>query len=444
MLRIYMFLKTFFRPAIPTKPMPPKKWLDTQFKASGLDKRFPQPLRDKTQKSAKIFYNQHYFTHNDTDAPFSLRRALTKIPAINVSGDRDGVFQNGISFPQAPDFFARIPLTHPELLSPTERLSAGKKIVFSNSSVFASGGYPAMNGRKMKKKPHDVGIFSLAGATFENPYLHYSLFMLDPINSKMDNPMFAHLFKNLPTDFKEAQTSLGPYDSNEFLTRIRTGFPFLARSAPNRFHSSFTKKNAVLFMSAAYFRHQLEDISMLLTAVNEAAKEAGKPALLKATAVGMGFFAKVNGQYDIQHLLYPYYLRAFQQLLQENSYPWIAKIEFPTFSEQFQEQFASIMDKPIEQIEVYQQYRDVLEFTEEEIENYFVCAINPSDAFAYIGNEWGFSSVEAMMGLNSSLRIDQIPVANPLLLDSDHHIPVKISSTFDAELVDLKSKGLQL
>lgn len=140
MLRIYMFLKTFFRPTAPSKPIPPKEWLNTQFKASGLDKRFPQPLRDTTQKSVKIFYNQDYFAHNDTNAPFSLCRALTKIPAINVSGDRDGVFQNGISFPLVPDFFARIPLTHPELLSPTERLSAAKKIVFSNSSVFASGG----------------------------------------------------------------------------------------------------------------------------------------------------------------------------------------------------------------------------------------------------------------------------------------------------------------
>ncbi|KTD72483.1 hypothetical protein [Legionella tucsonensis] len=439
-----MFLKTLFRPNKTTLPIAPKEWLYAQFKASELDKRFPQYLLDITQKSAKIFYNQHYFAHNDTDAPFSLRRALTKIPAINVSGDRAGVFQNGIAFPQASDFFARIPLTHPELLSPTERLSAAKKIVFSNSSVFASGGYPRINPRNIKKTPYDVGIFSLAGASFENSYLHYSLFMLDPLNAKIDNTMFTHLFKDLPTDFKEAQTSLGAYDSNEFLTRIRTGFPFLARSTSNKFHSSFTKKNAVIFVSAAYFRHQLEDISMLLTAVNEAAKEAGRPALLKATAVGMGFFAKVNGQYDIQYLLYPYYLRAFQKLLQENSYPWIAKIEFPTFSEQFQEQFTSIMDKPMEQIEVYQQYRDVLEFTKEEIENYFVCAINPSDAFAYIGNEWGFGSVEAMIGLNSSLRMDQIPLANPLLLDSDHHIPVKISSTFDAELVELKSRGLQL
>ncbi|MBN9226533.1 MULTISPECIES: type IV secretion protein Dot [Legionella] len=437
-------LSGFFRASNSVKSMQPKEWLDAQFKASALDKQFPKVLRERTQNSAKVYYNEHYFAHNDTDAPFSLRRALSKTTAVSVAGDRTGIFQNGTPFPASSDYFARIPLTHPELLSPVERLSGAKKIIFSNSSVLASGGYPAMNPRVMKKKPHDVGIFSLAGACFENLYLHYSLFMLDPINSKIDSPMFAHLFEKVPTDFKDAQSSLGPYDSNGTLTRIRTGLPLLARSASNMFYPSFTKKNAVLFLSEAYFRYQLEDISMLLTAVNDAAQKAGKPALLKATAVGMGFFAKINEQYDIQHLLYPHYLRAFQKLLQKHSYPWIAKVEFPTFNEQLQQQFDAIMDTPIEKVEVYQRSRDVLEFTEEEIENYFVCAINPADAFSYTGNEWGFGSVEAMIGLNSSLRMDQIPLENPLLLDSNHHIPVRINSAFEAELLDSKANNLHL
>ncbi|QMT61815.1 type IV secretion protein Dot [Legionella sp. PC997] len=439
-----MFFKTFFRPKPSSGPRPPMEWLDERFKISGLNDLIPIAARQKTQSTAKVFYNPHYFTSNDSGGPFSLARALCKIPAVNVAGDREGIFQNGTPFPQSPNYFEQVPLNHPELLSPTERLTAAKKIIFSNSTVVAVGGYPALNPRTLKKDPYEIGIFSLAGASFENHYLHYSLFMLDPVNPKIEHPKFAHLFENLPTNFKEAQSSLGSYDSDGFITRIRTGFPFLSRSTPDKFYSSFYKKNAVIFLAEAYYRHQLEDISMLLASVNEAAKSSGKPALLKATAVGMGFFAKVNGEYDIQYLLYPRFLRAFQKLLQENSYPWIAKIEFPIFGEQFQEQFDSIMNEPFEHVEVYRENRDVLEFTKEETENYYACAINPSDAFSYAGNEWAMGSVEAMIGLNSSLRFDQIPLVNRPLLDSDHHIPVKISSNFEAELGEIGPSKLQM
>ncbi len=443
-MRIYMFLKTFFRPSSAPIPKTPKEWFKTQLKVNKLEDRLPKLVLDKSKKSVRVYYNHHYLTQDASHAPYSLHRVLTKIPAINVAGDRTGIFQNGLPFPISRDFFARIPLHHPELLSPVERLSAGKKIVFSNSSVFASGGYPHTNPRREKKKPHPVGIFSLAGASFENSYLHYSSFMLDPINFQINPSKFTHLYQDTPTNFKDAQAHLGEFDISPLVKRIYTGLPFLARSASDKFYSSFSRKNAVIFLSSAYFRHQLEDISMLLFSVNEAAKEAGKPAFLKATAVGMGFFAKVNGQYNIQNLLFPYFLRAFKQLLEENSYPWIAKIEFPIFDEVFQEQFSSIMgDMPALPIKVQQQYRDVLEFNDEEVKNYFVCAVNPSDAFAYIGNEWGFSSVEAMIGLNSSLRFDQVPVENPLLLDSDHHFPVRINSKFHAEVIYKKTVSLQ-
>lgn len=287
-----MFLKTFFRPSSANLPKTPTEWFKAQLKVSKLEDHLPKLVLENSKKSIRVLYNNHYLTHDDTHAPYSLHRALTKIPAINVAGDRTGIFQNGLSFPNYRDFFARIPLHHPELLSPAERLSAGKKIVFSNSSVFASGGYPYNNPRQVKKKPHPVGIFSLAGASFENSYLHYSLFMLDPINFQISPSKFIHLYQDIPTNFKDAQTHLGEFDVSPLVKRIYTGLPFLARSAPDKFYSSFSRKNAVIFLSSAYFRHQLEDISMLLSSVDEAAKEAGKPAFLKATAVGMGFLRK--------------------------------------------------------------------------------------------------------------------------------------------------------
>jgi hypothetical protein len=418
------------------KAVTPKAWLDSQFRASGLAKNVTKERITATKDTAKVFFNVGYFPAPEKNKPFSLARALTKTPAICVEGDKDGVFQNGLQFPICSKFFQNLPLNHSELLSPTERLSSGKKIIFSKSAVFASGGYPFVNPRRMKEKTYDVGIFSLAGASFENTYLHYRLFMLDPINKKAEHELFAHLYKNGPTDFKEAQSSLGKYDATNVVALIRTGFPYLARADSDQFYSSFSKKNAVIFLKDAYFRHQLEDISLLLTAVNDAAEQEEKPALLKATAVGMGYFAKVNREYDIQHVLYPIYLRTFKKLLSENKYPWIAKVEFPTFSEQQSELFELVMSDYRGDIDIYESGRDVLEFSVEEQESYFPCSVNPSDSFAYVGNEWDInSSVEAMMGLNSSLRFDQIPLENPLLLTPEHHIPVVVYDDFSAKIL---------
>ena len=436
---------SFFRQTRALQRIAPRDWLNLQLKTSGLEARFPPAERHITQGSARVFFNKQYFAPTVEEVPFSLNRVLRRIPAVSVSGDRGGVFPNGLLFPDDLTYFSRIPTTHPELLSPLERLTGAKKIVFSKSTVFASGGYPVTNPVQLYKDSLSVGIFSVAAATFENTYLHYRLFMLDPVNHTIDNTQFAHLYANLPTSFREAQSTLGSYDVSQTLMRIRTGFPYLARSSNDNFHSSFLRTKGVIFLSEAYFRHQLEDISLLLTAVNETAKESGKPALLKATAAGMGFFAKINGTYDIQHILYPYYLRAYKKLLSEHSYPWIAKIEFPTFTEQQEEQFDGIMDKLPGNVTVYQSSRDVLDFTEVEVENHFISVINPSDCFSYAGNEWGYSSVESMIGLNTSLRVDQIPLENPLILDPAHHVAVSVNSeNFGAEIIESAPISLKL
>ncbi|WP_277619286.1 hypothetical protein [Legionella norrlandica] len=220
------------------------------------------------------------------------------------------------------------------------------------------------------------------------------------------------------------------------MSRIRIGLPYLARSSKGTFYPSFGKSNAVIFLAEAYKRYQLEDISLLLASVNQSAKEAGKPALLKATAVGMGFFAKINCSYDIQHLLFPYYLRAYKQLLTEQKYPWITKIEFPIFGELQQEQFDAIFADYNGHVKVYQSTRDVLAFSESETEKFLPAVINPSDAFSYIGNEWGYGSVESMIGNNSSLRLDQVPHANPLLLEPSHHVGVQINDDYSVEFAE--------
>lgn len=435
-------LAPFFRRTKPKVNKSASGWFNQQLFESDLHNKFSHEHLTHSKSSVQVFFNQDHFSSKET-TPFSLDRSLTKIPAVNVAGDSSGYFSNGSSFSGDRDFFSRIPTGHPTLLSPEERLSSAKKIIYSYSNVFASGGYPESNPIELYKKQINVGIFSLAGATFETDYLHYRLFMMDPSNSSaIKNNKFSHLFADVPTVFEDAKKDLDQYNAHQkahpSLTRIRTGFPFLARRANGSFHSSFSKENAIIFSSEAYFRHQLEDVSLLLTSVNAEAKKSGKPALLKATGVGMGFFAKVNGQYGIDHLLYPYYLRAYKKLLDENDYPWIAKIEFPTFGELQESQFEAILAEKTPRIEVFQSSRDVLKFSEADLDQYFPAAINPSDAFSYTGNEWGFGSVESMMGNVSSLRFDQVHLTNPLLLDPEHHVPVKIKKDYSAEIQDVK------
>ncbi len=417
-----------------TNPVHPKVWFDQQLYLSGLKGKFlPKTLVD-TQSSAKVFYNRKYF-NNLSEVSDSLK----KIPAINVDGDREVYKQNGERVEDGPKFFSQIPDDHPEFLSPAKRLTAAKKIISSNSLILGCGGYPHTNPLSLYKIPFKASIFSLAGAAFENSYLHSRLFMLDPYNPKITTNAFSHLYKNTPVDFADAKKELGTYDLNSSMTRIRVGFPLLGRTSSGFYYPTFGKANAVIFLTSAYFQHQLEDISLLLTSINESAKEAGKPAFLKATAVGMGFFAKVDGSYSIQHILFPYYVRAFKKLITENSYSWIAKIEFPVFDETQQMQFDDIFDTSEGAVDVSRSTRDVLKFTEEEQKKYFISVINPSDAFAYTGNEWGYGSVEAMIGLNSSLRLDQVSHANPMLLDSAHYVGIDIHEDYSTDIHKEKS-----
>ncbi|HAT1129373.1 TPA: type IV secretion protein Dot [Legionella pneumophila] len=419
-----------------------EQWFKKQLEYSGLFKKISQKELEKSLPSVRVYYNNHYLK--------SPHDALIKIPAINVAGDRAVVFQDGLANEGKPDYFAKIPNGHPYLLSPRERLLAAKKIVYSDSLVFATGGYPNTNPLKQYNKPFFASIFSLAGANFEVPHQHATVFTLDQFNQSLHKSThFSHLYDGVPTNFSDAKKAIGDYDTHETMSRIRVGlFTLLGRRTDGSYRPTLFKDSSIIFLTSPYFRHQLEDVSMLLSAVNEKGLEAGKPALLKATAVGMGFYAKIDTSYGIQHLLFPYYLRAYKKLLVEQSYPWIAEIEFPIFDEAQQEQFDRVFEDYKGPIKVYRSERDVLKLTEEEIKKYTPCILNPSDAFAYTGNEWGYGSVEAMIGNNTSLRIDQNPHTNPLLLDPNHHVGVKIKADYSTEFSrgsDLEeSSGLKI
>ena len=51
--------------------------------------------------------------------------------------------------------------------------------------------------------------------------------------------------------------------------------------------------------------------------------------------------------------------------------------------------------------------------------------VNAGDAFAWVGNEHGYCSVEAMLGENTSMRRGQVYLYNPWLLDDRAHVPLR-------------------
>lgn len=393
--------------------------------------KIPAETSQKNKKSVKVFFNQKYFPDSlgtDPDTSYSLSRLLTRTAAISVDGDKAGYFQNGEPFKEK-DYFAKLQPGDPKGLSPQERLIASKKIITSNSSVMAVGGYPHTIPRQNLKKPFQIGLLSQVGAQFENSYLHYRAFIMDPYQDIIEHPHLKHLYEDTPTDFRSAAAVLAKYDSNGDLFRPRDGLLYIARNTSGHFYRTFFNKNAIIFNRKAFFNSLVEDIHLALIAVDQMAEKEKKPAFLKATGVGLGFFAKINCAYDIHGYLLPIYLHAYKHVLETYSFPHIKVIEFPIFGDEEENTYDLVFNgqSKINHIEVSHFARDVLSFTDKEREEYYVCAINPSDSNAFPGNEQGYGSVESALGNNTTIRTDQVYLTNTALLNPENQIGINLS-----------------
>ena len=97
-------------------------------------------------------------------------------------------------------------------------------------------------------------------------------------------------------------------------------------------------------------------------------------------------------------------------------------------------------DKPVNGVHIVKgQRRDVLFWTEEEVAAYTCGALNAGDCFCIPGNEFGYASVEAMIGNNTDLRVGQSYVHNPYILDASRHVAVDVAAapSWVREHVDL-------
>ena len=390
-------------------------------------KAIPSSLVTATQNSVRVFYNQRYFKDPLATTPYSINRLINNTAAVSVAGDRDGYFQDGTPFTDK-NFFAQLKPGDSRGLAPEERLLSPKKMITSISHVFAAGGYPAHNPRELVSNSFPVGIISWPGCQFENTYLQYRLFFMDRFSQNLNNPHFTHLYTNSPTNFEQAYRELDSQDPGWQLKRPRIDLLFIARNEESgKFYTSLFKKNAIIFHAQAYMNSLKEDVILALCAANKMAEEDGRPAFLKATGVGMGHFSKIDCSYPIHGYLQPLYLKAYKNVLEEYRFPHIAAIEFPLFDEAdqalFDEEFADT--QIINRIQLSKSMRDALAFNETEKKKFCLLVLNPSDSNAYPGNEPEDASLEACIGNNSTLRIDQIPW-NPRFNERSIYVGVSI------------------
>jgi hypothetical protein len=128
-------------------------------------------------------------------------------------------------------------------------------------------------------------------------------------------------------------------------------------------------------------------------------------------------------------LLAPVLLDALYAVLQHVSLPNTAVIELPDFDGLWNASWTgSKRDTMIKTVRVHSPTppRDLLAFTSKELAQYTVGVLNAGDVFALPGNEREYASVEAMLGNNTSIRLDENWQHTVSLLDPTHHIRLDI------------------
>ena len=176
----------------------------------------------------------------------------------------------------------------------------------------------------------------------------------------------------------------------------------------------------LIFLSQAYLMSAIEDITLVLTAFN--AMLTVPMGWLKLTAVGMGFFAKLDMTKSISNILIPLFLQAFHWVATNLSskFDKIKVVEFPDYSGRYKPYWGNQIGSFRT---VHTHKRDLLLLTGEDA-SYRVGVVNPADVMSYKGNEPQYASVEAMIGNNTDLRYNQVAVFNPYLLRASNYVSV--------------------
>ncbi|EKD71842.1 MAG: hypothetical protein ACD_46C00085G0002 [uncultured bacterium] len=401
-----------------------------RLKASQLlpeDKNFPG--FKKRLESARVFYDADVFPPNKLkgNEPFTLERSITKVPAIDVEASKIGELPLGGEWP-GQEFFMNLQSGDPRGLSPDERLHARKKIFVSDSMIYRVGGYPKNNPVVLLPTSVPATIFTLAGMQLEHEKLDYKNLIIDAYRQPAEHQKLLKLLK---------ENDLETHGDYRLLTKGL--FNYIKRDPKTGgFYTSpifMGSKNALILNREAYFQALVKDFTLLFAAAEKTA-DPNKKNYFKLPFIGMGFFANVNGEYNIHHVLVPIYINALKEVLKSHQFKQLEYVEVPYFdhiTEGLIEIFTKDDEAEINGVKlIFSEEIDLLQVKHVDLDQYRLCVVNPSDAHAYPGNEYGLSkyqptSVESAIGNNTDIRYVQNFAVNEELLKLENWVGVKIA-----------------
>jgi len=338
-----------------------------------------ESFQKECQTQTRIFYiesffkdayeqNKKHYTYDvakvDKNPKDWITRLLVRVPFIYVNA---GELQDGKYFRRWNDPTLTKATKQYDLISNEERVLSRRKIICTPVQVIAKGGYP---------HGHDE---------------------VKLLSNQKRVIMLSVLGPQLDTQDK--------FDHSYFISSNKNGVKFLDQPL--------------------FFRSAVLDVYLWMHGFNEMVKlqNDGRQGLLKVAKVGAGFFAKVPDLKEHQGDNVTSCLwKAFHFIMTQVKFSHIAVVEFLFFDsiDQGQEQ--------IGKYEVRYNTTDILNISKKDYKEYNIGITNPSDAWSCVGNEMGYDSLEAMLGNNTTLRLNQVYHWNKNLLDQNNYHPVKMPS----------------
>ena len=335
-------------------------------------------------QSAKIFYSTE-------DVQVKPAAALIHIPLVDINGDRHIILSNfkklkSLNQSKVDDY---------RLLNPIERRLFRKMVVASESLIFAEGGLHNTT-PKIHKKAFSAIILSIAGAQFEFQGLEYQDFIVDPKAAANEDPLFPRFY---PQGKK----------------------PSFAEAAKLKGYAVTIPENRYLLLGA-YARSIQEDLYLLLTTFQRMVP-LGKKGRLRFVGFGLGFFARLDMQYSLTELLKPVFLERLDAVLKQ-FHGQLSNIAIIDFADGSGEGALTLkIGQKYGHILIAEREGDLLSVP---TDDYFVGMANPSDVESKKGNEFGYDSIESLIGNNSSLRYDQVIDFNPWLANDENAVPIEL------------------
>lgn len=355
------------------------------------------------------------------------------------------------------------------LMEVNDRIRARHRVVYTNDLMFAVGGYPEHMGPPKalassassthtqvspdtRPVVYQIGIIQTAAPSFEAHFLDRGLLVSDqPFDVRAPEPVDSNYDTSIPyVAFAEVFGDTIPWRCEDYDESLHADNPAAT------IHIKYF----------AYFWTMVDQMSNILQTANAAMAPGAMrrprwhkmglrgdleivqprqdaPGVLRMSAIGSGFFARwtQNGfEFNVSRFVQIMLVNALKCALiltpsphsdkySTNKYPaapnyaHISRIELCNFDVFSADKLWDMWDfkkfhrscnKHIDIVTLDGQ--DLLNFTPEQIHNNRCVIVNAGDVFSLPGNEFGYGSVDAMVGNNTTLRITQSYLTNQTLL----------------------------